>query len=436
MKRLVAALAFLVLTLPILAGQTSNASLAAAIDARVKAIESKLVTWRRDFHQNPELSNRETRTAGIVAAHLRQLGLEVKTNVAHTGVVGVLRGGRPGPVVALRADMDGLPLTEQADLPFASKAKSTYNGQEVGVMHACGHDAHIAMLMATAEVLAGLKDQIPGTIKFIFQPAEEGAPVGEEGGASLMIKEGVLDNPKPAAIFGLHVMASIHSGEIAYRPGGVMAGADMLCIVVKGKGTHGALPWGGVDPIVTASQIVTGLQTIVSRQIDVTKSPAIVTIGTIHGGVRFNMIPDEVELLGTVRSFDPDSQEDLRKRIARTVQLIAESAGATANTTLTMSAPVTYNTPALTEKMLPTLRRVAGDSHVILTPPSSVAEDFAFYQQQVPGLFVFVGITPRDKDLTSVPLNHSPLFSIDESGLPLGVRTLANLAIDFLSSPR
>src|SRR5262245_9362062 len=321
------------------------------IDRRAAQIESKVVAWRRDFHEHPELGNRETRTAKIVADHLRSLGIEVKTGVGHTGVVGVLRGGRPGKVVALRADMDGLPVVEQVNLPFASKVKATYNGQEVGVMHACGHDNHVAILMGVAELFAGMKDQLVGTVKFLFQPAEEGAPSGEEGGAALMVKEGAFDNPKPDAVFGLHVWGAGNVGEIGYRSGATLASSDTLRIVVKGKQTHGAAPWAGVDPIVVASQIVLGLQTIASRQLDVTRTPSIITIGSMHGGVPVNMIPHEVQLGGTVRTFNADVQREMHRRIRQTAESIAAGAGATATVVITPQYPVTINDPKLTETM-------------------------------------------------------------------------------------
>jgi amidohydrolase len=409
-------------------------SAAQEIDRRLAQIQNKIVAWRRDFHENPELGNRETRTAKIIAAHLRGLGMDVKEGVAHTGVIGVLRGGKPGKVVALRSDMDALPVLEQTGLEFASKAKSTYNGQETGVMHACGHDTHMAILMGVAEVVAGMKDQIPGTVKFIFQPAEEGAPAGEQGGAELMLKEGAFENPKPDAIFGLHVMTSAGNvGEIRYREGGLMASADLLRITVKGKQTHGALPWAGVDPIVVASQIVLGLQTITSRQLDVTKTPSIITIGSIHGGIRNNIVPDEVQMEGTIRTFSPETQDDMHRRIRLNAESIAQSAGASATVEIIRQYPVTYNNPGLTTRMLPTLRRVAGADHVAVGQQSTGAEDFSFFAQRTPGLFVFLGSVPKTVDATTAPMNHSPLFVVDEGVLPLGVRTLANLALDFLS---
>ena len=409
-------------------------SLAREIDARASAVLPKVVLWRRDIHQHPELSNRETRTAKLVADHLTSLGLEVRTGVAHTGVVGVLRGGKPGPVVALRADMDALPVTELVDLPFKSTVTTVFNGQTVGVMHACGHDNHVAMLMGAAEVLAGLRAQIPGTIKFIFQPAEEGAPRGERGGAGLMIEQGVLENPAPGAIFGLHVWPG-PVGGITYRSGPAMAASDQLFITVKGRQTHGAQPWGGVDPIVVSSQVILALQTIASRQINVTQVPAIITVGRIVGGNRGNIIPDSVIMEGTVRSFDEGMRADIKERIRRTVSSIAQSAGATATVEFgTGNNPVTFNDPALTTRMLPTLQRVAGASSVSVGELSTPAEDFALYQQKIPGLFVFLGVVPKGQDPATAPRNHSPSFFADEGVLPLGVRTLANLAVDWLSA--
>jgi amidohydrolase len=411
----------------------AQSPLAADIDKRAQLVLENVVRWRRDFHEHPELGNRETRTAKIVADHLRKLGMEVKTNVAHTGVVGVLRGGKPGKVVALRADMDGLPVTEQVNLPFASKVKATYNGQEVGVMHACGHDNHVAILMGVAELFAGMKEQLPGTVKFLFQPAEEGAPSGEEGGAALMVKEGAFDDPKPDAVFGLHVWASGNVGHIGVRSGATMASSDVLRITVRGKQTHGAVPWGGIDPIVVTSQIVLGLQTIASRQLDVTKTPSIITIGSVHGGVRYNIIPDEVQLEGTIRTFNADVQRDIHRRIKLTAESIAAGAGATANVVITPLYPVTINDPKLTETMLPTLRRVAGSDMVSEQPLVMPAEDFSYFAQRAPGMFIFLGATRKGVDPATAPANHSPLFEVDEGVLPLGVRTLANLAADFLS---
>jgi amidohydrolase len=407
-------------------------SLDADIDQRARQVEGKVIAWRRDIHQHPELSNRETRTAELVADHLRGLGLDVKTGIAHTGVVALLKGEQPGPVAALRADMDALPVVEEADVPFASKVRSTYNGQEVGVMHACGHDAHTAILMGVAEILTALRPRLPGTVKFIFQPAEEGAPLGEEGGAALMVKEGVLENPKPEAIFGLHVLSSVPRGRLEYRSGPVLASIDSFRITVRGRQTHGAMPWRGVDPIVVASQIVLGLQTIESRQVNVTKEPSIVTVGSIHGGARFNIIPDSVEMLGTMRAYDEEMRADIHRRISTTAELIAKSAGASAEVEIDKMNPATVNHAGLTEAMVPTLSRVAGGENVAVSPKLTASEDFSIYQQQVPGFFFFVGITPPGTDVTTAPANHSPRFSVDEAGLLLGVRALAHLTVDYL----
>jgi len=404
------------------------------LDQRIQAVMPKVIEWRRDIHQHPELSNREVRTSKLVADHLKSLGLEVKTGVAKTGVVGILRGGQPGGVVALRADMDALPVTEMTDLPFKSTVRTTFNGQEVGVMHACGHDSHVAMLMGTASVLAGMKDRIPGTIVFIFQPAEEGPPPGETGGAGDMIAEGVLDNPRVEAVFGLHVMP-YESGAIGVKPGGLMASSDNLRIVVRGKQTHGAVPWGGVDPIVVASQIVSNLQTIVSRQIDITNAPAIVTIGRINGGIRFNIIPDSVVMEGTIRALDPNMQKDIHARIRSLAEHTAAGYGAVADVQIDIGNPVTFNDPKLTEQMLPTLRRVTGDRVVTITP-QTVAEDFSKFQQKVPGLFFFLGITPKGTPAEKVAANHSPLFFVDEAALPTGVKALSSVALDYLGSKR
>jgi len=417
------------------AQSTGPSPLAADADRLAAAVQPKVVSWRRDFHQHPELGNQEVRTAGIVAQHLKALGFEVQTNVAHTGVVGVLRGAKPGKVVALRADMDGLPVTEEVDLPFASKVRATWNGEEVGVMHACGHDNHVAILMGVAEVLAGLKDRLPGTVKLLFQPAEEGGPqIGEVAGAELMIKEGAFDNPKPDAVFGLHVFP-FPVGTVAYRSGGAMASTDDLRIVIRGAQTHGAMPWRGIDPIVVASQVILGLQTVVSRQIDVTLTPSIVTVGLIRGGVRANIIPDQVEMAGTIRTFDEGTRDEIHRRVQRTAEAIASAAGATAQVTINRNYPVTYNDPALTDRMLPTLKRAAGAEHVVAVPPTTTAEDFSYFAQKAPGLFLFLGVTPSSQDPATAAPNHSPRFFADEGALPVGVRTLTHLALDFLAQP-
>jgi amidohydrolase len=426
--------ALVLLVAPLAAQQRARPAaepFASEIDRRTAAVLDSVVAWRRDFHRHPELGNRETRTAGIVAAHLRRLGLELRTGVAHTGVVGVLRGGRPGPVVALRADMDALPVTEEVDLPFASRARTTYNGQEVGVMHACGHDLHTAMLMGAAEVLAGMRERLSGTVVFLFQPAEEGAPTGEEGGAPLMIREGALADPAPSAIFGLHVFSGLATGALAVRPGGLMAASDVLRITVHGTQTHGGMPWRGTDPIVAAAQVVLGLQTIVSRQLELTRAPAVVTIGMIRGGVRQNIVPDAVELLGTIRTFDPAMREEVHARIRRTAEGIAAASGARAEVEIEPQTAVTWNDPALTERMLPTLRRVAGGT-LAERDPTTTAEDFSAYQERIPGMYAFLGVTPPGQEATAAA-NHSPRFFADEGALPVGVRALANLAVDYLA---
>jgi amidohydrolase len=414
--------------------QAQGHPLPAAIDRLSDALASKVIEWRRDFHEHPELSNREFRTAQKVAAHLESLGIEVTTEVAHTGVVGVLQGAQPGPVVALRADMDGLPVTERVPLSFASKVTSIYNGQEVGVMHACGHDTHVAMLMGVAEMLASMRDDLRGTVKFIFQPAEEGAPAGEEGGAALMVAEGVLKNPDVEVIFGLHIWAKQDIGIIGYRPGGLLAAVDDFGITVKGVQTHGSQPWAGVDPVVVSAQIINGLQTIVSRQLELTKNAAVVTVGSIHGGVRSNIIPEQVELIGTIRSLDGEMREQIHERIHRTATHIAQSMGATAEVKipLTTSYPITYNDPALVEEMLPALHAVAGRENVQLIDAITGAEDFSFFAEQVPGFFFFLGGKPLDKTEEEAAPHHTPDFYIDESGLELGVRTLANMTLDYM----
>jgi len=422
-----------VAALGLAAGGAAAQDLNARLDAAISKLEPRVIEWRRDFHQNPELSNREFRTSKIVAEHLKKLGLEVQTGVAKTGMVGVLRGGKPGPTIALRADMDGLPVIEQNELPFRSLVTTTYRNETVGVMHACGHDVHTSVLMGIAEAFAGLKAELPGTVVFFFQPAEEGAPVGEEGGASLMIKEGVLEKYRPEAVFGLHVFANMPSGMVGYRAGPLMAGSDSYRIVVKGRQTHGARPWSGVDPIVVSAQIVNALQTVVSRQVDITANPAIVTVGAIKGGIRHNIIPDDVEMVGTIRTFDPQQRELIVKNIERMVVNISEASGATASFELDPgSNPVVRNDPALTERVLPSLRRVAGVANVRPVPLVTGAEDFAFFGQKVPSFFYFVGVTPRDQNMLTAASNHSPLFFVDEAAIPMASRTFANLALDYL----
>jgi amidohydrolase len=417
------------------AGSGAHAeSLQAALDAAATRVQPQMIEWRRDIHANPELGNREFRTAELVAKHLERLGIEVQRNVGKTGVVGVLKGGRPGKVLALRADMDALPVTEEVDLPFASKAKGVYEGKEVGVMHACGHDTHVAVLMATAEALASVRAQLPGTVKFIFQPAEEGPPAGETGGAKLMIEEGALDNPKPDAIFGLHVVAGRSVGQLMYRPGPAMASSDILRIKVKGRQTHGASPWGGVDPVVVSAQIVTALQAIVARQIDITKEPGIVSIGSIHGGIRFNIIPDSVDMVGTVRAFDEKMREDIFMRIRRIAENVAEAHGATAEVVIEPLYGVTVNDTPLMEQMLPTFKRVAGDANVILDRKHTGAEDFSYYQLKIPGIFWFIGVTTPGRDPSKISFNHSPRFEVDEAGLPLALRSMLQASADWLET--
>ena len=414
-------------------GNAQEKDIRAKINAGADKVEEKVIAWRRDIHANPELGNQEFRTAELIAKHLETLGIEVKRNVAKTGVVGILKGDKPGPVIALRADMDALPVTERTGLPFASKVTTTYNGQQTGVMHACGHDAHVAMLMGAAEVFAALRKELKGTIKFIFQPAEEGVPVGEEGGAALMVKEGVLENPRPNVIFGLHMDAQSEVGNIAYRPGGTMAGVNDLKITVKGKQAHGAYPWQGVDPVVTAAQIVNSLQTIVSRNLNVTENAGVVTIGTIHGGNRFNIIPEQVEMTGTLRFLSEADEKMIVQRIKDIAVKTGEAAGASVEVKIPYSNryPVTYNDPALMEKMLSSLKKTAGAEHVVLAVPRTGAEDFSFYQEKVPGLFLFLGGMPKGKNKLEAPSHHTPEFFIDESGLKLGVLALVHLAFDY-----
>jgi amidohydrolase len=399
-------------------------------------LQSKVVTWRRDFHTHPELGNQEIRTAGIIAAHLKSLGIEVKTGVAKTGVVGILRGALPGPVVALRADMDGLPVTERVNIPFASRVKTTYNNAETGVMHACGHDTHMAILMGVAEILSGMKKDLHGTVKFIFQPAEEGAPAGEEGGANLMVKEGVLQNPKVDVIFGLHINAQTEVGKIAYRPGGTMAAVNDMQIIVKGRQAHGAYPWSSIDPIVTSAQIINNLQTVVSRNLDVTENAGVVTIGAINGGNRSNIIPEQVVMQGTIRSLSAADEQMMIERVKVIATKTAEAAGATAEVKIpfSMRYPVTYNDPDLTTKMLPTLQATAGAANVLLRPPVTGAEDFSFFQEKIPGLFFFLGGMPKGMDPLKTAAHHTPDFYIDESGFGLGVKALCNLTLDYLST--
>jgi amidohydrolase len=427
-------LASLGLTLGTFAAAHAQAPALHARIAQLAATEqAKVVAWRRDLHAHPELGNEETRTAALVAAQLKRLGIDVQTGVGRTGVVGILKGGKPGPVVALRADMDGLPITESTGLPFASTVKSTYLGQPVGVMHACGHDTHVAMLLGAAEVLSQLKKDLPGTVKFIFQPAEEGSLPGTVGGAKLMVQEGVLENPKVDAIFGLHIWASAPVGQLQYRPRGEMASSDRFTVKVIGKGAHGAKPWSSIDPVVTAAEIITALQTIVSRQVDLTQDAAVVTVGTVQAGVRYNIIPPDATLSGTIRAFSPDTQQRIWAAIKRTAEGIAAANGATAEVGIEPYVPVTFNDPALTARMLPTMQAVAGAKNVVEIKAVTGAEDFACYQEKIPGLFVFLGGTALGTDPATVADHHTSGFKVDESAFPLGVKTLATLAVDYLS---
>jgi amidohydrolase len=426
----------------------SGLSLAAQAQANLKpilaqkadAMKQKVIAWRRDFHEHPELGNQEIRTAGIIAAHLKSLGIEVKEKVAVTGVVGILRGGKPGPVVALRADMDGLPVTERGDLPFKSKVITEFNGQKTGVMHACGHDAHVAILMAVAEILASEKANLAGTVKFIFQPSEEGVydSKGEKvlAGAELMVKEGVLENPKVDAIFGLHMTAESDNGLIEYKPEATMAGVDQLDIKVLGKQAHGASPWTGIDPIVISSQIVLGLQTIVSRSVNIVDNPAIVTVGAIHSGIRQNIIPESSHMIGTIRTFSPAQRELVHRRIKEVATHIAVSGGAKAEVTIGTGYPVTYNNPQLTEKMLPTLQAVNGKEGVHLIHAHTGAEDFSYFQEKVPGIFFFLGARPENKKSNEVAGHHTPDFYLDESKFQVGVKALSSLVVDYFGQKK
>ena len=418
----------MLLSFPKLNAQSNN------LERNFKDIEQKVIDWRRDIHQNPELGNREFRTATLVAKHLRSLGMEVKTEVGVTGVVGVLKGGQPGPVVALRADMDALPVLERTPVSFASKATTFYEGKETAVMHACGHDSHVAILMGVAEILSGMQKELKGTVKFIFQPAEEGAPKGEEGGAELMVKEGALNNPKVDVIFGLHINAQVEVGKITYRPGGMFAGVGDMKITVKGKSSHGAEPWSSVDPIVVSAQIINNLQTIVSRNVNVTKNAAVVTIGAIHGGNRSNIIPEQVEMLGTVRTLSEADEKLVFERIRQIVTKTAEANGTEATLELPYSShyPVTFNNIALTAKMLPSLQKSTGAENVVLVPAETGAEDFSFFANEVPGFYFYVGALPKGKDPETSAPHHTPEFYLDESGFITGVNAMVNLVVDYM----
>ena len=404
------------------------------LDMLASQVQPQVVEWRRWFHENPELSNREFNTSVRVAEILTEMGLQAQTGIAHTGVVAIIRGGKPGPLVAIRADMDGLPVVEETGLPFASRARGEYMGNDVGVMHACGHDSHMAMALGAASVLNAVKDDLRGSVMLIFQPAEESAPAGEEGGAELMLKEGIFEQNRPEAIFGIHVGINQPGGKIAVRSGPMLAAVDSFQINVLGKQTHGARPWNGVDPIVVASQIVLGLQTIASRQVDVTQAPSIVTVGRISGGVRNNVIPDKVELEGTIRTFNEEMRQQIHMRIERTARLIAESAGAVIEYELDYGYPATINDPGLTEKMMPTLQQVAGEGGLVSVQPQTVAEDFSFFADEVPGLYMFLGNGKPGIDANTLPSNHSPLFDMYEPSMETGVRAFSHLVVDYLQS--
>jgi amidohydrolase len=399
----------------------------------IDQVESKVIKWRHHIHQNPELSNREFKTSEYVATHLKSLGINVQTGVAHTGVVGILKGKKGGKVVALRADMDALPVVERNDLPYKSEVTSVFNGQETGVMHACGHDTHVAILMGVAEVLSKNRN-FPGTVKFIFQPAEEGPPQGEEGGAKLMVKEGVLENPKVDAIFGLHINSGTHVGKITYKPGGMMAASQRFVIKVKGKQAHGSTPWQSVDPIVTSAQIINGLQTLISRESELTEEGAVISVGSIHSGIRFNIIPESLEMIGTIRTLNRDMKELIRLRMQEMVPAIAKAYRAEATVDIQDGADITFNNEALTEKMIPTLERVAGKENVYEINAITGAEDFSYFQNEVPGLFFFLGGTPLDMKESEAPSHHTPSFIVDDASMKLGVKALSNLAVDFLKS--
>jgi amidohydrolase len=430
----IAASAAIVMAIAAYSPSSARASDAVNADELLRSIEPQVLAWRRDLHQHPELSNREFRTAKLVAEHLKKLGLEVQTGIAHTGVVGFLKGGHPGPTVALRADMDGLPVTEKTDVPFKSRATAEFRGEKVGVMHACGHDTHVAILMGVAQTLTKLRASLHGNVLFIFQPAEEGAPAGEEGGAELMLKQGLFEKYKPDLAYGLHAWAALSVGQIGYRSGPLMAAVDSFRIEIRGRQAHGSRPWNGVDPIVTAAQTINAIQTIVSRGVDITENPAVVTVGAIKGGIRHNIIPDTVEMIGTLRTFDPKQREDILRKLQRIVENTAAANGATGKMALEeASYPVTYNNPELTEKSVPVLKRVVGDANVKIQPLTTGAEDFSFFANKIPSFFFFVGVTPEGKDPATAPSNHSDFFYVDEKVLPIGTRALTQLALNALT---
>ena len=427
MKKLLSVLFVFLLT----ANSAFAVDMSKEINAATDKIMPKVVEWRRHLHQYPELSNREVKTAKYVEDNLRRLGLEVRTGIAKTGVVGILKGAQPGPTIGLRADMDALPVTERNSLPFASKEKSEYNGQTVGVMHACGHDTHVAMLLGAAEVLSSMKDRIKGTVVFVFQPAEEGAPAGEEGGAQLMVKEGVMNNPKIDVMFGIHINSQTEIGKIKYKSGSFMAAADWFTIKVKGKQAHGSAPWGGIDPIATAAQIINGLQMIVSRQSELTKAPVVITVGKINGGVRENIIPEELTMAGTIRTLDSQMQKDVHEKIRITATKIAEAMGASVEVSFENKTLVTYNTPELVKKMLPSLEKAAGKENISETEWTTGAEDFSFFGEKVPSFFFNVGGMPKGMNKKDAAPHHTPDFFIDDSRLDVGVKAFSNIVFDY-----
>ncbi|KRB07773.1 M20 family metallopeptidase [Lysobacter sp. Root690] len=417
------------------AAQSSERPEVAAAAAKVKA---DVIAWRRDFHQHPELSNREERTSAKVAEHLRKLGLKPLTGIARHGVVAIIEGGKPGPKIALRADMDALPVTEQVDLPFASKATASFRGETVGVMHACGHDAHTGILLGIADALVAMKKDLPGQVMLVFQPAEEGAPANEEGGASLMLKDGLFKDFKPEAMFGLHVFSTLPAGQLGVRGGPLMAASDRFSIKIKGRQTHGSTPWGGIDPIVAAADVVGTAQTIISRRTNIAKLPAVVTFGSIKGGIRYNIIPDDVEMTGTIRTFDEGMRQAIFKDLKNVADHVSAAHGAHAEAQVPDQDgnPVTYNDPALTARMLPSLKAVAGDKNVIEMPLVMGAEDFSYYAKEVPAMFFFVGSTEAGVDPSTAPSNHSPKFKLDESSLDVGLRAMLQVTLDYLNGAK
>lgn len=417
--------------------QDAQAAARPEVDAAARAINAQVVTWRRDFHQFPELSNREVQTSRKVADALRKMGLKPRTGIAHHGVVAIIEGGRPGPKLALRADMDALPVTERNGLPFASKVTTTFNGQTTGVMHACGHDAHTAILLGIAKSLVDMRAELPGQVMLVFQPSEEGAPTGEKGGASLMLEEGLFRDFKPDAIFGLHVFSTLQVGQVAVRPGPLMAASDRFAITVKGRQTHGSRPWGGIDPIATAAEIVTSAQSIVARRTDIAKLPVVVSFGAIHGGIRYNIIPDDVQMIGTIRTFDEGMRQKTFADLKNVAEHVAAAHGATVDAQVPDAPgnPVTYNAPELTARMLPSLNATVGEANVLEPPLQMGAEDFSYYAREVPGLFWFVGATAKGTDPATAPSNHSPEFMLDEGSLDVGLRTMLQATLDFLHGP-